>query len=199
MSISPHADWPALPLDAWKPTCDTLHLYSQVVGKVRLELAPPEPQWAHVPLYLTARGLTTGPMPYRDRTFQIDFDFIAHELVVQVSDGQTRSIELKPRAVADFYSLTMGALRDLSIDVSINPMPQEVPNPIRFTDDFVHASYDPQYANRFWRILAQVDAVFKKHRAPFRGRQTAVQFFGARSTWPTEGSRDVPRSRRAAT
>ncbi|MDQ2818503.1 MAG: DUF5996 family protein [Candidatus Eremiobacteraeota bacterium] len=169
--------WPVLPLEAWKDTCDTLHLYAQIVGKVRLALAPPEPQWAHVPLYVTARGLTTSPMPCAERTFAIDFDFIAHKLLIGASDGQTRSIELKPRSVADFYAQVMEALRDLAIDVSINPMPQEIASPIPFTDDRVHAAYDAEYVNRFWRILSQVDAVFKEHRAPFRGRQTVVQFF----------------------
>ncbi len=172
-----HSRWPELPLDAWRKTCDTLHMYSQIVGKIRLALAPPEPEWAHVSLYVTSRGLTTSPMPLADRTFQIDFDFIAHKLDVNVTDGQTRSLNLEPRSVADFYQALMGTLGELGIDVAIKTMPQEVPSPIPFPEDRVHTSYDPPYVNRFWQILVRADAIFKEHRAPFRGRHTLVQFF----------------------
>lgn len=169
--------WPSLQLTEWRPTCDTLHMYSQIVGKVRLALSPAEPEWQHVALYVTARGLTTSPIPAGERVFQIDFDFIAHNLEIAVSDGQKRSVALvPPRSVADFYREFMSALSALAIDVKISTMPQEVPDPIRFTEDRRHA-YDPEYANRFFRILSQVDAVFKEHRAPFRRRHTLVQFF----------------------
>jgi hypothetical protein len=170
--------WPSLPLAEWRATCDTLHMYAQVVGKLRLVLAPSEPEWANVPLYVTARGLTTSVMPIGDRVFSIDFDFIEHKVDVAVSDGQTRSIALlPPRSVADFYAELMSALHSLGIDVTISTLPAEVPNPIRFAEDRQHASYDPEYVNRFFRVLVQVDSVFKEHRAPFRGRHTLVQFF----------------------
>jgi hypothetical protein len=170
--------WPSLPLGEWKSTCDTIHMYAQIAGKIRLALAPAEPEWAQVPLYVTARGLTTSPIPAGDRVFQIDFDFVSHEVDISVSDGQTRSIPLLLELnVADFYQAVMDALKALAVDVHISTLPSEVSNPIRFPEDRVHASYDPVYANRFWRILAQVDAVFKEHRAPFRRRHTLVQFF----------------------
>lgn len=170
--------WPSLPLDRWVGTRDTVHMYSQVVGKIRLALTPLEPQWANVPLYVTARGLTTSAMPYDDRILQIDFDFIAHKVDVAVSDGGVRSIPLVPaKSVADFYHEVMGALRALGIVVSIWPVSVEVPNPMRFSEDTAHASYDSEYVNRFWRVLLQADTVLKAHRAPFRGRHTQVQFF----------------------
>ena len=169
--------WPALPFDAWKDTKATLQLYTQIAGKVRLALAPMEPEWAQVPLYLTSRGLTTSPMPYPPRTFSIDFDFIAHRVTIAVSDGETRTVELAPRSVASFYSELMAKLRELGIDVHIWTMPQEVPDPIRFTEDTTHAAYDKDYAHRFWWVLSQVDQVLKEHRAQFRGRHTPVQFF----------------------
>jgi hypothetical protein len=153
-------------------------MYAQVAGKIRLALAPAEPEWAQVPLYVTARGLTTSPIPAGDRVFQIDFDFVSHEVDISVSDGQTRSIPLLLElSVADFYQAMTDALEALAIDVHISTLPAEVSNPIRFPKDRVHASYDPVYANRFWRILARIDAVFKEYRAPFRRRHTLVQFF----------------------
>ena len=136
-------EWPALPLDAWRPTCDTLHLYTQIPGKIRLKLAPPEPEWNHVPLYVTARGLTTSPMPYRDRTFEIAFDFIMHKLVIAASDGQAKFIDLVPAlSVAAFYAEVMKGLKECGIEVEIWDQPQEVPDPIPFTQDEVHASYE---------------------------------------------------------
>lgn len=171
------AVWPALPLSAWDDTRATLQLYIQIAGKLRLKLAPLEAEWQEVTLYLTSRGLTTSPMQYGTRTFQLDFDFVAHKLIVSVSDGQIKSLDLVPRTVAAFYELVMKTLHELGIDVRITTMPQEVPNPIRFPEDTTHASYDPEYAHRFWSILVQVDQAFKKFRAPFRGKHTAVQFF----------------------
>jgi hypothetical protein len=169
--------WPELPLDAWQTSKDTLQLYTQIAGKIRLALAPPEPQWAHVTLYVTARGLTTSPMPYRDKTIQMDFDLIAHKFVINVSDGASLSIDLRPRSVADFYNDVFALLEELGILIDINPIPQEVPNPISFEKDTIHSSYDREYVHRFWQILASVDTVFKQHRAPFKGRHTPVQFF----------------------
>jgi hypothetical protein len=169
--------WPALPLAGWRDTCDTLHMYAQIVGKIRLALSPPEPEWAQVALYVTPRGLTTGPIPFRERSFQIDFDFVDHRLDVVVSDGQTRSIPLIPRSVSAFYRWLMQVLRELKIEVVIWPMPVEVADPIRFDEDVKHAAYDPTYAARFARVLVQADAALKEHRAPFRLRHTQVQFF----------------------
>lgn len=169
--------WPALPLQDWRETCYTIHMFAQVVGKIRLRLAPAEPEWAQVAMYVTPRGLTTGPIPFGLRSFQIDFDFIGHKLDIVVSDGQVRSIPLQGRSVASFYRDVMGALHGMGIDVRIWPQPVEVPNPVRFEEDTKHNSYDPEYVNRFMRILVQVDAAMKRHRAPFRHRHSLVQFF----------------------
>jgi hypothetical protein len=167
--------WPALPLDAWRPTCDTLHLYAQIPGKIRLKLAPPEPEWNHVPLYVTARGLTTSPMPYGERSFEIAFDFIMHKLVIAASDGAAKFIDLGPRSVSAFYADVMKGLSECGIEVSISDAPQEMPNPIPFARDEVHASYDREWVEKFFRALVSVDTVFKAHRAPFRGRHTPSQ------------------------
>lgn len=175
--MSSNASWPALPLAPWRATCDTLHMYAQVVGKVRLALSPPEPEWAHVAMYVTPRGLTTGPVPSGDRTFEIDFDFIAHRLNVVVSDGQTRSIPLIARPVREFYRLLMETLQSLEIAVHVWPMPVEVADPIRFDRDDTHASYDAEAVRRFAQVLVAVDSALREHRAPFRRRHTPVQFF----------------------
>jgi len=175
--ISKDQVWPELPLVAWRATCDTLHMFAQVVGKVRLALAPAEPEWAHVALYVSSHGLTTGPIPFGERSFQIDFDFVGHKVDIVASDGQHRAIPLTSRSISDFYRDVMESLRAMAIEVHIWPMPVEVPDPIRFDEDTAHASYDPEYANRFFRILVQVDAALKEHRAPFRHRHTLVQFF----------------------
>ncbi|HEY1656409.1 MAG TPA: DUF5996 family protein [Candidatus Tumulicola sp.] len=169
--------WPPLPLEGWRDTCDTLHMYAQIVGKIRLALSPPEPQWAHVAMYVTPHGLTTGPIPFENRTFQIDFDFVEHRVRVVASDGRENSLELRPRSVAEFYRTLMQMLNDLDISVRIWPMPVEVSNPIRFDRDDAHAAYDPRAARRFAEVLAHVDAAMKEHRAPFRRRHTLVQFF----------------------
>jgi hypothetical protein len=170
-------EWPALPLDSWRSTCDTLHLWTQILGKIRLGLAPPEPEWNHVTLYVTARGLTTSPMPYGERTFEIAFDFIMHKLVIAVSDSETKFIDLVPRSVAAFYAEVMKALHDCGIDVQISEAPQEVPDPIPFTKDEVHASYDREWVEKFFHILVNVDMSFRRHRAPFHGRHTPTQFW----------------------
>jgi hypothetical protein len=149
----------------------------QIVGKVRLGLAPPEPEFGHVALYATARGLTTSPMPCGTRTAQIDFDFIAHKLIIQTSDGAIRSIALVPQAVAESYKEFVALLAELKIDVEISPIPQEVADQTPFDQDKHHASYDADSVHRFWQVLSRVDTVFKRHRAPFRGRHTPVNFF----------------------
>lgn len=170
--------WPSLPLESWQSTCDTLHLYAQIVGKIRLALAPMEPEWGNVPLYVTARGLTTSPMRSGERVFQIDFDFIAHRLEVATSDGDTRTLELvPPKSVAEFYRELMAALSDLRIEVRVWPVSVEMPRPVRLADDKAHAAYDPDAVYRFLQILVRTDAALKEHRAPFRRRHTLVQFF----------------------
>jgi hypothetical protein len=169
--------WPPLPYEEWKDASDTLHMWTQIVGKVRMELTPLVNHWWNVPFYLTARGLTTSPIPYRSRTFEVDFDFIDHNLFIQTSEGTSKAMPLIPRSVADFYREFMEALRSLNINVIINTLPSEVTNPIRCEEDFVHASYDPEYANRFWRILVQTEAVMQRYRSPFLGKSSPIHFF----------------------
>lgn len=169
--------WPELPYAAWQATLDTLHLYLQVIGKIKLVSAPAEPEWGHAALYLSARGLTTGPMPHGNVAFQIDLDFVEHELAVSTSTGRTAQFALVPRTVAAFYAETMAALASAGVPVEINTLPQELPNPIPFPEDTTHASYDALWVNRFWRVLSSVDAAFKKFRAPYRGRHTPVNFW----------------------
>jgi hypothetical protein len=169
--------WPALPYADWQDSCATLHLWTQIVGKIRLALAPPVNHWWQVPLYLTSRGLTTSPMPYGGRTFQIDFDFIDHILRIATSDGRRESLALVPRSVADFHKEVMGRLRALGLDVRIWPVPVEIADPIPFEQDQIHASYDPVQVNRFWRALAQIDQVFAVFRSRFVGKASPVHFF----------------------
>lgn len=169
--------WPPLPLAEWQPTRDTLHMWTQVVGKVRLALAPRMNHWWQVPLYVSARGLTTSAIPARGGNFEVEFDFIAHQLRIETSWGGTRTMALAPQAVAEFYRKFMDLLETLEIAVKIWPMPVEIPNPIRFDKDTVHASYDPVYANRFWRVLTSIDAVFKEFRCGFVGKSSPVHFF----------------------
>jgi hypothetical protein len=169
--------WPELPLDAWSDTYATLHMWSQVVGKVRLAKTPPVNHWWHVPLYLTSRGLTTSPIPDDGRTFQMDFDFVDHRLEILTSDGERRDLGLRPMPVADFHRKTMDALAGLGIEVEIWPVPVEVPEPIPFIEDRVHAAYDPVWANRFWHALTQADRVAKTFRDDFLGKASPVHFF----------------------
>jgi hypothetical protein len=169
--------WPSLPLDEWRDTYATLHMWLQVVGKVRLAQSPMVNHWWQVPLYVTTRGLTTSPIPYGSETFQVDFDFVDHALHITTSEDATRNMVLAPRTVADFYEEFMAALRSLGIDVRIWTMPVEVPDPIPFEEDQIHASYDPAYANRCWRILVQADRVFKAFRGRFLGKVSPVHLF----------------------
>jgi hypothetical protein len=162
-------DWPELPYEAWQPTRDTLHMYLQIVGKLRLALAPMEPQWGQVPLYVTARGLNTSPIPHPSGVFDVDVDLVEHVVSVRMVRGDVSRIRLEPRSVADFYRELMEALTDAGVRVTITETPSEVPDPIPFPVDTVHASYEPEWANRFWRALVSVDAVLKAHRARFRG------------------------------
>jgi hypothetical protein len=169
--------WPALDYAAWQDSCATLHLWTQIVGKVRLALAPPVNHWWQVPLYLTARGLTTSPMPCGERTFQIDFDFIDHRLAIDVSDGRRDGFALVPCPVAEFYAEVTGRLRGLGIEARIWPVPVEIADPIPFDRDREHASYDAAHVNRFWQALAQADQVFAAFRAGFLGKVSPVHFF----------------------
>ena len=169
--------WPALPLREWQPTYHNLHMWTQIVGKVRLELTPNTNHWWNVPLYVNARGLTTSPIPYGDLAFEVQFDFLEHWLHIDRSDGQRRQIELVPRTVADFYSEFMSALRELEIDVSIYAKPVEVPDPVPFAEDRRYKAYDRDAAQRFWRILLSCDAVFQQFRSRFLGKCSPVHFF----------------------
>ena len=169
--------WPSLPLDAWRDTRETLHMWTQVVGKVRLAEAPHVNHWWQVPLYVNARGLTTSPVPHGDRIFQIDFDFVEHKLLIETNDGDSRTMRLAPRTVADFYGEFMSCMRSLNLDVRIWTTPVEVENPVAFERDDVHASYDAEYANRFWRVLVQADRVLQRFRSRFVGKCSPVHFF----------------------
>jgi hypothetical protein len=169
--------WPALPQAAWSDTCATLQLWMQIVGKVRLELVPPLNHTWNVTLYPTIRGVTTGPMAYGRRMLQIDFDFLDHHLVIAASDGEQRTIALEPMTVAVFYRLLMGALDDLGTSVKIWHMPMEVADPIPFEQDQTHRSYDPEFAQRFWRILLQTTRVFTAFRARFIGKVSPIHLF----------------------
>ncbi len=169
--------WPSLPLNDWKDTCTTLHMLTQIVGKIRLMLSPHINHWWQVTLYVTARGLTTSAIPYQQRTFEIDFDFIDHQLVVQTSDGAVRTLPLGGRSVADFYRELMAVLHSLDIDVNIWTTPVEVPERIPFEEDDQHASYDAEYAARCWRIMAQTDRILKHFRSGFVGKCSPVHFF----------------------
>jgi hypothetical protein len=169
--------WPELPYDAWKDTLDTLHMNLQIVGKVRLALTPFEPQWANVPLYLTARGLTTSPMQQAGVVFEIDVDLIDHQVLIRTVRGEIHRVALTARPVADFYAELMSKLTALGVVAEFIPSPSEVTDPIRFAEDTVHATYEPEWANRFWRVLSQVDLLLKDHHAHFRGRTTPVHFF----------------------
>jgi Family of unknown function (DUF5996) len=180
---SPGADsmsqeqWPALPYDAWKDTYATLHMWTQVVGKVALAQAPPLNHSWGVALRVTGRGLETGVLPHGERTFTIGFDFVDHLLVIDVSDGVRRTLPLAPRSVADFYAEVMTTLEATGLPVRIWSMPVEIPSPIRFEDDSVHRSYDASFANRFWRVLVQVQRVFTTRRCEFIGKCSPVHFF----------------------
>ncbi|HKF70444.1 MAG TPA: DUF5996 family protein [Stellaceae bacterium] len=169
--------WPNLPFSEWRETCATLHLWTQVVGKIRLAQAPLINHWWQVPLYVTSRGLTTSPMPYGARSFQIDFDFVDHRLIIAASDGATAGLTLERRSVADFHREVMTPLAVLGLSVKIWTMPVEIEGAIPFEQDTTHASYDRDAANRFWRILVQCERVFTKFRARFLGKVSPVHFF----------------------
>jgi len=169
--------WPPLALDEWRDTYSTLHMWMQIVGKIRLAQTPILNHWWNVALHVTSRGLTTGPMLHQERAFSIDFDFLDHRLVLACSDGATRTMALAPQPVAEFYRELMRMLRDLGFEIRIWPVPVEVPDPIPFAQDFQHASYDAEYASRCWRILLQAEAVLSRFRTRFVGKCSPVHFF----------------------
>jgi hypothetical protein len=169
--------WPALAYQSWKETYATLHMWSQIVGKIAVAQAPPMNHSWGVSLHVTARGLATHTLPHGRRSFTLELDFIDHQLLIEASDGQRRTVALAPRSVADFYRDVMTKLDDLGLPVRIWTMPVEIPAPIRFEDDTVHQAYDPAAANRVWRILVQVDRVFGASRGAFIGKCSPVQFF----------------------
>jgi hypothetical protein len=169
--------WPDLPWRDWEPTISTLHLWVQIVGKVRMALTPPLNHWWHVPLYVTARGLTTSPIPYADRAFQVDFDFVDHRLVIDDGDRGSFTMALEPRSVAWFYREFMAGLRSRGIEVSIRPHPTEVADAIPFDEDERHASYDPDQAHLLWQALVQVDRVLKVFQTGFVGKASPVHLF----------------------
>ena len=177
ISVSHSESWPRLPLEEWHDTYATLHMWMQIVGKVRLALAPMLNHWWQVPLYVTTRGLTSSPIPYGSDSFEISFDFLDHQLRLQTSNGVIRTLALEPRSVADFYHEFMVALHALGLEVKIWTMPVEVQDPIPFDEDHKHHSYVPEYAQKFWRILRQTDRVLQQFRGGFLGKSSPVHFF----------------------
>ena len=175
--MSSRDPWPALPYDAWKDTYATLHMWSQVVGKIALAHAPPiNHSWA-IALHVTARGLQTRALPHGQQSFTIEFDFIDHRLVIERSDGERRTLPLESQSVADFYRDVMAALSEMSLAVKIWPVPVEIPSPVPFERDMIHHTYDPEFANRLWRILVQVERVFTAARCRFIGKCSPAHFF----------------------
>jgi len=170
-------DWPELPYEAWSATKETLHMQVQMLGKLRLTLAPPEPEWAHIPLYVTARGLNSSPIPHPNGVFDLDVDFVDHVVSIRTVAGAVERIRLEPRTVADFYAELMRALERAGVPAQINVVPSDVPNGIPFPEDAVHESYDAEWAHRFWRVLVAVDSVLKEHRARFVGKTFPVSFW----------------------
>ena len=171
------AEWPELPLAEWMDTYQTLHMWTQIVGKIRLGLAPLQNHWWNCALYVNSRGLTTSPIPYNNGCFELQFDFLDHQLALQTSSGEQRALKLAPKSVAVFYRELFDLLRGAGIAATINPKPQEIPNPVPFDADEVHKSYDPEYANRLWRILLSTNDVFQEFRSRFVGKCSPVHFF----------------------
>jgi hypothetical protein len=172
-----HPTWPPLPLESWQDTRDTVQMWTQIAGKICLALTPRVNHFWNIALHITARGLATPPLPFGDRTFTMTFDFVAHELVIQISDGTREALPLRPQTVADFYRALMATLHRLGIDVRIWKMPVEVPAPIRFDQDMTHRSYDADHARRFWDAVLAMTPVFQAFRAEFIGKCSPVHFF----------------------
>jgi len=169
--------WPDLPWQEWEPTASTLHMWTQIVGKTRLALSPLQAHWWNVPLYVTARGLSTAAMPVADDVLEIEFDFGEHQLLFRMSSGARLAVPLRPQSVADFYAEYLGCLSQLSVSAKINPVPVEIKDPIPFAEDTRHASYDPEYVQRFWRILLHVTPIFQRFSSGFIGKISPVHFF----------------------
>jgi len=171
------ATWPSLVWNEWAATADTLHMWTQIVGKTRLALTPLQNHWWNVPLYVTARGLGTSAMPYGDDALDIEFDFVTHALHFRMSSGQEREMKLRPRTVADFYKEYLDTLASLGVEVKIDPMPCELAHPIRFDLDTEHKSYDPEYVERFWHVLMFTEKVFRRFGTGFLGKISPIHFF----------------------
>lgn len=169
--------WPPLKYEDWKDTYATLHMWTQVVGKIALAQAPPINHSWGCALQITPRGLATRTLPHEARTFTIEFDFVAHQLVIRSSDGTTRTLALAPRSVAEFYRIVLDMLRDMNLPVRIWRMPVEIPTPIAFDEDTVHHSYEREHAHRIWSILVQIERVLNEARAAFLGKCSPVHFF----------------------
>ena len=169
--------WPTLPLAEWRESCRTLHMWTQIVGKIRMALAPPLNHWWNVTLYVNARGLTTGPVPYARGIFEIELDFLRHELHMSTSEGAAVTRALRAESVADFYAAVRDSLKFLGIEVTIDPKPQEIAEPVPFDRDLANCSYDPDYAERFWRILLSSSKVLERFRSHFIGKCSPVHFF----------------------
>lgn len=169
--------WPPLPWDEWKDTCETLHMWTQVVGKVKLALAPFLNEWWEVGFHVTARGMTTGVIPAGDRVFEVSFDFIDHNLSLTVSDGKVKRLPLMSRSVADFYQELMSVLRSAGIDVTVNTLPVETSITTPYDQDHYHASYDAEYVHRWWRILVQTEKVLQRYRSSFAGKSSPILFY----------------------
>ena len=169
--------WPNLPWEAWKDTAATLHMWTQIVGKTRLELTPLLNHWWNVPFYVSARGLTTSAMPYHSDLLEIEFDFVSHELRLRLSSGTIHAIPLRAQSVASFYAEYMACLAALNVTVKINTMPVEITDPIDFTEDEQHHTYDPEFAHRFWQTLSTADHLFKQFSSGFIGKMSPVHFF----------------------
>ena len=201
MSNNSQGPWPELPTAAWRDTCATLQLWTQIVGKIRLTKSPWLNHSWHVTLYVTPRGLTTSPMPDGARTFQIDFDFIDHRLRISTSDGSQRQFALAGHSVASFYAATLAALAELGIAVAIDEMPNELPDPVRFSEDTAHASYDPDAVGRFLQILVNYRPRLQAipHRLPRQGKPGAFLLgqFRSRGNALLRPSRAAPSRRRA--
>jgi len=172
-----NSDWPALPLDAWRTTYETLHLWMQIVGKICLQLAPPANHYWNVAFRVDPRGLVTPLLPYENRPFGFRFNFNDHRLEIWCCDGGSRQIPLQPMTVAEFYNQVMGELAEMGIHIKIWTMPVEIANPIRFTEDTVHRDYDPEYAHAFWRVLVTINPILETFRSEFVGKCSPVHFF----------------------
>ena len=169
--------WPELKWSEWGQTAETLHMWTQIVGKTRLALCPLQAHWWNVPLYVSARGLNTSAMPYEDEFLEIEFDFVSHDLRFRLSSGAMLSTPLRKQSVAEFYTVYQRSLTALGVSVHIHPVPVEVSSPIPFADDEQHASYDPEYAHRFWRVLMHADQIFQRFSSEFVGKVSPIQFF----------------------